>query len=163
MVYEFEVWIMPHHVGVDLIIGTDFMIPAGARLDLFNLTAKLPDKLAVPLLKSAKEVDEQEWGREVTGVYGNTMSIDQRVSDVLQLQRHQPPGSTHELWVRRLPALLPTDTYDMKGKASTIGLTNLPPRVTTCPAHLPIVVWMPHGTLPRDEEYVRLNSSKYRD
>ena len=135
-------------MGVDLIIGTDFMIPAGARLDLFNLTAKLPDKLAVPLLKSAKEVDEQEWGREVTGVYGNTMSIDQRVSDVLQLQRHQPPGSTHELWVRRIPVLLPTVIYTRRGKATMVRLTNLAPRVTNYPAHFSIVVWMPHGTLP---------------
>ena len=44
-----------------------------------------------------------------------------------------------------------------------VRLTNLAPRVTTCPAHFPIVVWMPHDTLPRDEGYVRVNSSKYRD
>ena len=29
VVYKFEVWVMPHHAGVDLILGTDFMIPAG--------------------------------------------------------------------------------------------------------------------------------------
>ncbi|POM59027.1 Hypothetical protein PHPALM_36253 [Phytophthora palmivora] len=40
VVYEFEVWIMPHHAGVDLIIGTDFMIPAGIRMDLYNSAAK---------------------------------------------------------------------------------------------------------------------------
>ncbi|POM75448.1 Hypothetical protein PHPALM_7451 [Phytophthora palmivora] len=44
VVYEFEVWIMPHHAGVDLILGTDFMIPAGIRLDLYNSAAKLPDE-----------------------------------------------------------------------------------------------------------------------
>ncbi|KAE8987671.1 hypothetical protein PR002_g21983 [Phytophthora rubi] len=31
VVYEFEVWIMDHHAGVGLILGTDFMIPAGIR------------------------------------------------------------------------------------------------------------------------------------
>ena len=68
MVYKFEVWTMPHHVWVDLILGTDFMIPAGVRLDLFNSTGKLPDKLVVRLHKSVKEVDGQEWGRKSQGI-----------------------------------------------------------------------------------------------
>jgi hypothetical protein len=51
VVYEFEVWIMPHHAGVDLILGTDFMIPSGIRLDLYNVTAKLPDEIAVPFIE----------------------------------------------------------------------------------------------------------------
>ena len=74
--------------GVDRILGTEFMIPAGVRLDLFNLTAKLPDELVVPLLKSAKEVDGQDWGGEVTGGPRDTMSIDQRGSEVFKLQRN---------------------------------------------------------------------------
>ncbi|KAE9086923.1 hypothetical protein PF007_g20576 [Phytophthora fragariae] len=45
IVYEFEVWIMDHHAGEDLILGTDFMIPAGIRLDLYNSKAKLPDEI----------------------------------------------------------------------------------------------------------------------
>lgn len=43
------------------------MTPAGVRLYIFNSTTKLPDELVVPLLEYAKEVDEQEWGRELTG------------------------------------------------------------------------------------------------
>ena len=68
VVYEFEVWIMPHHAGVDLILGTDFMIPSGIRLDLYNATAKLPDEIAIPLLKSAREVDETTYGHELLKV-----------------------------------------------------------------------------------------------
>ncbi|OWZ12470.1 hypothetical protein PHMEG_00014363 [Phytophthora megakarya] len=36
-VYEFEIW-------VEVVLGTDLMIPAGIHLDLFNATAKLPGK-----------------------------------------------------------------------------------------------------------------------
>ena len=57
MVYGFEVWIMPHHARVDLIIEKYFMILAGVRLDHFITTAKLPDESVVPLLESAKEVE----------------------------------------------------------------------------------------------------------
>ena len=86
------------------------------------------------------------------------MNVDQRVSEVFQLQLQQVTEFTHELWVRRLPALLLTVLYDMRGKETTVRLTDLAPRVTTCPAQFPIVVWMPHGTLPRDEGYVRVKS-----
>ena len=58
VVYEFEVWIMPHHAGVDLTLETDFMLSAGVHLDLFNLTVKLTDGVIVQLLKLAREVDE---------------------------------------------------------------------------------------------------------
>lgn len=50
--HEFEVWIKTHHAGVDLILGTDFMIPAGIRLDLYNWAVKLPDEVVVPLIRS---------------------------------------------------------------------------------------------------------------
>ncbi|GMF38026.1 unnamed protein product [Phytophthora lilii] len=51
-VYVFDVRIMDHNAGVDVVLGTDFMIPAGVRLDLFNATAKLPDEVKVPLIKT---------------------------------------------------------------------------------------------------------------
>ncbi|OWY93297.1 LOW QUALITY PROTEIN: Eukaryotic/viral aspartic protease [Phytophthora megakarya] len=59
-VYEFEMWIMEHSAGVDVVLGTDFMIPAGVRLDLFHGTARLPE--GVPLVKSANTVDDKPYG-----------------------------------------------------------------------------------------------------
>ncbi|KAG2821541.1 hypothetical protein PC112_g11334 [Phytophthora cactorum] len=29
LVYEFEMWVLPHSAGVDVALGMDFMIPAG--------------------------------------------------------------------------------------------------------------------------------------
>ena len=52
--YEFGVWILPQHAGIDLIPGADFMIIAGIRLDLLNATAKLPEEIAILLLRSAR-------------------------------------------------------------------------------------------------------------
>ncbi|KAG4050640.1 hypothetical protein PC123_g14132 [Phytophthora cactorum] len=42
LVYEFEMWVLPHNAGVDVVLGVDFMIPAGVRLDLYRSTAMLP-------------------------------------------------------------------------------------------------------------------------
>ncbi|KAE8976322.1 hypothetical protein PR002_g25346 [Phytophthora rubi] len=36
-------WVMDHSAGVEVVLGTDFMIPVGVRLDLFHATAQLPD------------------------------------------------------------------------------------------------------------------------
>ncbi|KAI9993013.1 hypothetical protein PInf_015068 [Phytophthora infestans] len=58
--YEFEVWIMPHHAGVDLILGTDLMIPAGIRLDLYNSAVKLPDEMVIPLIRSSNAPTKTE-------------------------------------------------------------------------------------------------------
>ncbi|GMF31088.1 unnamed protein product [Phytophthora fragariaefolia] len=59
-VYVFELWIMDHNVGVDVILGTDFMIPAGVRLDLFQSNAKLPDEGMIRLIKTMSMLDEPE-------------------------------------------------------------------------------------------------------
>ncbi|POM76328.1 Hypothetical protein PHPALM_6441 [Phytophthora palmivora] len=66
-VYEFEMWIMNHSAGVELILGTDFMIPAGVRLDLFHGTARLPDEVMVPLIKSLSAADDEPYGTQVVG------------------------------------------------------------------------------------------------
>ncbi|OWZ03975.1 Eukaryotic/viral aspartic protease [Phytophthora megakarya] len=61
-VYEFEMWIMEHSAGVDVVLGTDFMILADVRLDLFHGTARLPDEVTVPLVKSAGAADDEPYG-----------------------------------------------------------------------------------------------------
>ncbi|POM67866.1 Hypothetical protein PHPALM_16051 [Phytophthora palmivora] len=64
-VYEFEMWIMNHSAGVDVVLGTDFMIPAGVRLDLFHGTARLPDEVMVPLIKSLSAADDEPYGTQI--------------------------------------------------------------------------------------------------
>ncbi|POM61378.1 hypothetical protein PHPALM_29614 [Phytophthora palmivora] len=49
-------------LGGELILGTDFMIPAGIRLDLYNSAAKLPGEVVVPLLRTLKDTDDQTYG-----------------------------------------------------------------------------------------------------
>ncbi|POM77703.1 Hypothetical protein PHPALM_4869 [Phytophthora palmivora] len=66
-VYKFEMWIMNHSAGVDVVLGTDFMIPAGVRLDLSHGTARLPDEVMVPLIKSLSAADDEPYGTQVVG------------------------------------------------------------------------------------------------
>ncbi|KAE9157609.1 hypothetical protein PF004_g32157 [Phytophthora fragariae] len=108
IVYEFEVWIMDHHAGVDVILGTDFMIPAGIRLDLFNSKAKLPDEIEINLIKSASAREDTEYGNTICGGPTETMDVASRLTAEFKLPRRPPDEATHELWVRRVNKLVPT-------------------------------------------------------
>ncbi|POM70001.1 Hypothetical protein PHPALM_13651, partial [Phytophthora palmivora] len=162
VVYEFEVWIMPHHAGVDLILGTDFMIPAGIRLDLYNSAAKLPDEVVVPLLRSLRDTDDQTYGLQTADGPTEAVCLSDRATAEFKLRRKQPSELTHEFWVRRTEDWIPTIVMNAKGKATKAYLTSTRPTSVWCPAHFPVVIWLPHGKLP-PEGYVRLNSAKYRD
>ncbi|OWZ10653.1 hypothetical protein PHMEG_00016463 [Phytophthora megakarya] len=53
---------MDHSAGVDVVLETDFMIPAGVRLDLFHGTSRLSDEVVSQLVKSAGATDEEPYG-----------------------------------------------------------------------------------------------------
>ncbi|POM71250.1 Hypothetical protein PHPALM_12201 [Phytophthora palmivora] len=150
VVYEFEVR------------PTDFMIPAWIRLDLYNSTAKLPDEVVVPLLPSLKVRDDQTYGLQTAD--GPTEAVCQ--SDLaiaeFKLRHKQPSDLTHKFWVRRTDDWIPTIMMNAKGKATRVYLTSTRPTSVWCPAHFPVVIWLPHGMLS-SEGYVQLNSAEYRD
>ncbi|KAE8965847.1 hypothetical protein PR002_g28554 [Phytophthora rubi] len=107
-VYEFELWIMDHGAGVDVVLGTDFMIPAGVRLDMFHATARLPDEVSIPLIKTLNRQDDRGEGPHVTGGPTKDLLVPSREFAEYRLPRVPPPADTHEVWVRRTKALLPT-------------------------------------------------------
>ncbi|GMF40618.1 unnamed protein product [Phytophthora lilii] len=138
------------------------MIPAGVRLDLSNATAKLPDEVMVPLIKTQNMIDETE-GSHVVGGPAEVLQIPGREWRDFRLQRRQPPSTTHVVWIRRTGAFVPTITRFYKQRPDRVRLTNLTDKLVACPVYLPVVVWVPAGSLPRDVGYVRLDSAKYRE
>ncbi|GMF90639.1 unnamed protein product [Phytophthora fragariaefolia] len=160
--YEFEVWVMDHHAGVDLILGTDFMIPAGIRLDLYNSLAKLPNEVVVPLIKSLNSADDAKGGLQFTDGPTETICLSGCVTAEFRVRRKQPAESTHELWVRRTRDWIPTVVLSKHGKVARVLLTSTKSSMTWCPAHFPVLNWAPHGILP-PEGFVRLSSAKYSD
>ncbi|GMF57299.1 unnamed protein product [Phytophthora fragariaefolia] len=124
---------MPHHAGVDLILGTDFMIPAGIRLDLYNSTARLPDEVEIPLIKSRGVwLTEPTYGDRISDGPAESLIIPARMIAEFTLRRKQPSEDTHEFWVRRTKDWIPTVSHSSR-------------------------------ELPPDDGYVRLNSAKYSD
>ncbi|GMF47864.1 unnamed protein product [Phytophthora fragariaefolia] len=164
VVYEFEMWIMPPNAGVDLILGTDFMTPAGIRLDLYNLTARVPDEVEIRLIRSRSAwLTEPTYGDRVSNGPAESLSIPARMIAEFTLRRKQPSEDTHEFWVRRAKDWIPTVAHSSRCKPTRVLLTNVSGKPMWCPAHFPVILWAPHGELPPDDGYVRLNSAKYRD
>ncbi|KAE8879555.1 hypothetical protein PF002_g29962 [Phytophthora fragariae] len=106
--YAFEMWIMDHSAGVDVVLGIDFMVPAGIRLDLFHGAARLPDEVVVPLLKSKELEESVSYGNQVVGGPTELLAIPGREWREFRLPRRQPSRTTHEMWIRRSTRLVPT-------------------------------------------------------
>ncbi|OWZ07385.1 Eukaryotic/viral aspartic protease [Phytophthora megakarya] len=75
IVYDFDFWVMEHSAGSEVVLGTDFMIPAGIRLDLFHATAKLPDEVMIPLVKTQNFDDDIPEGMHVPGGPNDNLQI----------------------------------------------------------------------------------------
>ncbi|OWZ08927.1 hypothetical protein PHMEG_00018454 [Phytophthora megakarya] len=127
------------HAGVDVVLGTHFMIPADVRLDLLHGTVRLPDEVTVPLVKPAGAADDEPYGAQVVG------------------------GPTEDFYVPRGPDKWYRRMESRRGKPVWIRLTNVSDETARCYKHSSVVLWIPRGELPREVGYARLDSSKYNE
>ncbi|KAI9998225.1 hypothetical protein PInf_002568 [Phytophthora infestans] len=102
MVYEFEMSVMAHSAGVDVVLGTDFMTPAGIRLDLFHGAAQLPHEVQIPLIKTKNMIDSEEYGSHVNAGPPERLDIQAHEWREYRLAKRQIGLEEHVLWVRRI-------------------------------------------------------------
>ncbi|GMF23207.1 unnamed protein product [Phytophthora fragariaefolia] len=162
-VYEYELLVMDHGAGVDVGLGTDFMIPAGVRLDLFHAIVRLPDEVEIPLIKTQRMADTRGKGPHVPDGSTGVLTIPGHESRDYRPMRQPPTNETHELWVRRTKELILKFVQFRRGRPRRILVTNTSDRIVTCPVHLPLLLCVPRGDLPRTEGYVRQGSDKYNE
>ncbi|KAG3125134.1 hypothetical protein PI126_g22912 [Phytophthora idaei] len=149
MVYEFEMWVIAHSAGVDVVLGTDFMIPAGIRLDLFHGAAQLLNEIRTPLVKTKNMLDSEEYGSHVNAGPSDQLDIPGHAWREYRLSKRQVALETHILWVRRTEKIIPSVTKFRRGRPQRIKLTNVSDRAVYFPAHDDIAVLAPVGDLPR--------------
>ncbi|KAG2966716.1 hypothetical protein PC121_g25079 [Phytophthora cactorum] len=140
MVYEFEMWVMAHSAGVDVVLGTDFMIPAGIRLDLFHGAAQLPNEIRIPLVKTKNMLDSEEYGSHVNAGPSEQLNIPVHEWREYRLSKRQVALERHILWVRRTEKIIPSVTKFRRGRPQQIKLTNVSDQAVYFPAHDDIAV-----------------------
>ncbi|KAG3127305.1 hypothetical protein PI124_g21687 [Phytophthora idaei] len=163
MVYEFAMWVMAHSAGVDVVLGTDFMIPAGIQFDLFHGAAQLPNEIRIPLVKTKNMLGSEEYGSHVNAGPSEQLDIPGHEWREYRLSKRQVALETHILWMRRTEKIIPSVTKFRRGRPQRIKLTNVSDRAVYFSAHDDIAVLVPAGDLPRSDDYVRVDSKKYRD
>ncbi|KAG3172061.1 hypothetical protein PI126_g1581 [Phytophthora idaei] len=163
MVYELRMWVLAHSAGVDVELGTDFMIPAGIRLDLFHGAAQLRSEIRSPLVKTKNMLDSEEYGSHVNAGPSDQLDIPGHEWREYRLSKRQVAFERHILWVRRTEKIIPSVTRFRRGRPQRIKLTNVSDRTVYFSVHDDIAVLVPVGDLPRGNNYVRLDSKKYRD
>ncbi|GMF51244.1 unnamed protein product [Phytophthora fragariaefolia] len=105
-VYEYELMVMDHGAGVDVVLGTDFMIPGGVRLDLFDATARFPDEVKIPFINTQRKVDTREEDPHVPDGPTEVLRIPGHASRDYRPMRKPPTNTTHESWVRRTKEMI---------------------------------------------------------
>ncbi|GMF18024.1 unnamed protein product [Phytophthora fragariaefolia] len=95
LVYLFDAWVGPPTGGQHLILGMDFMVPAGIRLDLADGTICLPDEVRIQLAGR-----RPLYGDKVEQVtMGGYYEIDMGGSEEVRLRTR--PSDRQKLWVTR--------------------------------------------------------------
>ncbi|POM64179.1 LOW QUALITY PROTEIN: Reverse transcriptase [Phytophthora palmivora] len=147
LVYFFDAWVGPPTGGQVLILGMDFMVPAGIRLDLADGTTCLPD-----------EVRCQMAGRRP--LYGDKVEhvcwrdhywID--VGQTAEVKLRSLTSNQYKLWVTRGDRWVPTITVG-PGRTRYLQVTNVSDRALTLHEGSRVAMWLSGDRIPRIPGYV---------
>ncbi|OWY98390.1 LOW QUALITY PROTEIN: Eukaryotic/viral aspartic protease [Phytophthora megakarya] len=153
MVYYMDLWVA-NLASQNAILGMNFMVPAGIRIDTAEGTACLPDEVHIPII-----------GRRP--LYGTRMHPVTVPSLILV-----PPGQTYDvrlrlekdtprLWVTRGTAWVTSLIKAPKGCHSYLRITNIGEKPAVLDTHTTVGWWTPVDSVPRAFGFVQPGSRKY--
>ncbi|GMF46131.1 unnamed protein product [Phytophthora fragariaefolia] len=154
LVYCFDAWVGPPTGGQDLILGMDFMVPAGIRLDLADGTICLPDEVRIQLAGR-----RPLYGDKVEQVtMGGYCEIDIGGSEEVRLRTR--PSDRQKLW--RGDRWVPTYVVG-PGRSCSLRLTNVSERKLILHGNTKIAIWFAGDRVPRLPGYVSVGSRRYAE
>ncbi|POM68913.1 Reverse transcriptase [Phytophthora palmivora] len=152
LVYFFEAWVGPPTGGQDLILGMDFMVLAGIRLDLADGTICLPDEVRLQMAGRrplyGDKIEHVCWKDHYWIDVGQTAEIKLRSQTSNQITRG-------DRWV-------PTITIG-PGKTRYLQVTNVSDRALTHHEGSRVAMWLSGDRIPRIPGYVSVGSRRYAE
>ncbi|GMF51959.1 unnamed protein product [Phytophthora fragariaefolia] len=138
LVYYFDVWVGPPTGGQDLILGMDFMVHAGVRLDLADGALSLPDEIRIQLA-----------GRRL--LYGEKVSqvkLDDHCNleggGTFEIRKGFIRSAHQKLWVTRGERWVPSVVAGL-GKTRYLKITNISYQKLVLQADTRIDMWLEGG------------------
>lgn len=152
LVYTFDAWIAPMR-GQDCILGMDFMVPAGVRLDLADGSLCLPDEVRVRL----------QGRRQLYGDSAHFMSAGDLGSIAPGGYREMKlrPPDRQKLWFTRGQRWVPTVVLTKQGASRWLRITNTSDRILTLSGLDILGMWISQDSVPRKPGYVSVGSNRY--
>ncbi|ETO80796.1 hypothetical protein F444_04778, partial [Phytophthora nicotianae P1976] len=108
-------------------------------------------------------VDSMGYSAHVNAGPSEALDIPGHESREYRLAKRAARLEQHVLWVRRTEKVIPSVTRFCRGRPVRIRLMHVSERTAYVPAFDRLAMLVPIGDLPRGEDYVRLDSKKYKD
>ncbi|ETI29667.1 hypothetical protein F443_23220 [Phytophthora nicotianae P1569] len=153
LVYFFDVWV-GEMSGQDAILGMDFMVPAGIRLDLADGTLCLPDGNRIQL--SGRR---PLYGEYVSAVRLEELEVVEAGQKIEIPLRSKPP---EKVWLTRGEHWIPT-LVEGAGWRRYLQLTIISDPTRCLPAHTQVKIWLSGDRVPRRQGFVTVGSRQYAE
>ncbi|OWY96896.1 LOW QUALITY PROTEIN: hypothetical protein PHMEG_00032718 [Phytophthora megakarya] len=153
LVYFFDIWIGDLS-GQNAILGMDFMVPAGVRMDLADGSMRLPDEVGNHLMVRlyGEKVRSVILERSLRIPVGHAEEPDVRI--IL--------SATERLWVTRGERWIPTVT-EGPGRTRYLVISNIGDRILRLDHRLDIGMILDQDKVPRSPGFVSVGSRRYRE
>ncbi|OWY95893.1 hypothetical protein PHMEG_00033985 [Phytophthora megakarya] len=155
LVYFFDIWV-GDLTGQQAILGMDFMVPAGIRLDLAHGSISLSNEVRIQLSGRRQLYSDKA---KIVSV-GQYLRIQAGESVELPLRSR---SSFHDkLWVTRGDRWIPTIS-DGPGRTKYISITNIGDEVLILHQDQRIGIWLAGDHVPRTPGFISIGSRRYME
>uniref|UniRef100_A0AAV1UQ09 Uncharacterized protein n=1 Tax=Peronospora matthiolae TaxID=2874970 RepID=A0AAV1UQ09_9STRA len=151
----YNVWV-GDLAGQEAILGMDFMVPAGVRLDLADGALCLPEKIRIHLAGR-----RPAYGSKIQHVTAEDQHVVIPVGESRKMKT-AIGGAKMKLWVARGPDWVPT-VISGSGKTKYLQMTNIGDREIILPTHTISGLCTEGDMVPRTQGFVTVGSGKYKE
>ncbi|GMF58178.1 unnamed protein product [Phytophthora fragariaefolia] len=155
LVYYFDAWVGAQS-GQTAILGMDFMVPAGIRLDLADGSLFLPDEVKIQL----------SGRRQLYRVNSQLVTLDQPLevpeAEAIEIPIRSGPSPNSKLWVTRGPSWVPTVVKGL-GRTRYLRLTNVSEAKVILQRDVKLGIWLAPDAVPRLQGFVSVGKRRYSE
>jgi hypothetical protein len=155
LVYYFDTWVGPPTGGQDLILGMDFMVPAGIRLDLVHGAITLPDEVRIQLSGRRSQLYSAKSERVTFGEFAQL-----EAGQTAERAKGFRMSARRKLWVTRVERWVPSVIAGFE-KTRYLKITNISDQRLVLHDDTLVGMWLESDQVPRIPGFVSVSSRRY--